>query len=86
MEKFKLWLDAFVCGYINKTLALSSSLVLLKFSVHNFFETKVLLKIFEAEFPYKLSYFVPFCQLTKMAAKTVKWPIQKLQYQPTYVM
>ena len=35
---------------------------------------KVLLKIFDAEFPYKLSYFEPFCLLNKMAAKTVKRP------------
>ena len=31
----------------------------LKFSVHNFFKTRVLLKIFDAEFPFKLSYFEP---------------------------
>ena len=52
-------------------LAFSSSLVTLKFSVHNFFETRVLLKIFDAEFPYKLSYFEPLCLLAKMAVKTV---------------
>ena len=57
MEQFKLWLDAFVCCYMPKILAFSSSHVTLKFSVHNFFETTVLLKIFDAEFRNKLSYF-----------------------------
>ena len=52
-------------------LALSSSFVTLKFSVHNFFETRVLLKIFDTEFPCKLSYFDPLCLPAKMAAKTV---------------
>ena len=82
LEKFKLWLDAFVCGYMPQILALSSSLEILKFSFHNFFKTRVLLKIFDAEFPYKLSYFEPLCLLAKMAAKTVKslllwlkWPM-----------
>ena len=44
-EKFKLWLDAFVCSYMPKILAFNSSLVTLKLSVHhlyNFFETRVL--------------------------------------------
>ena len=41
-----------------KILAFSSSLVTLKFSIHNIFETRVLLKIFDAEFPYKLSFFL----------------------------
>ena len=44
-----------------QTLAFSSSLITLKFSVHNIFETRVLLKIFDAKFPYKLSYFEPIC-------------------------
>ena len=56
-------------------LAFSSSLVTLKFSVHNFFKTRVLSKIFEAEFPYKRSYLGPLCLLAKMAAKTVIRPI-----------
>ena len=60
-----------------KILAFSSFLVTLKFSVHNFFElARVLLKIFDAEFPYKFSYFEPLCLFTKMAAKTVKRPIK----------
>ena len=76
MEKFKLWLDAFVCGYTPKILAFSSSLVILKVSVHNlFFKIRVLLKIFVAKFPYKRSYFEPLCLLAKMAAKTMKRPI-----------
>ena len=54
-----------------KTLAFSSSLVTLKFSIHNIFETRALLKIFDAEFPYKLSYFEPLCLPAKMAAETV---------------
>ena len=59
-----------------KILAFSCSIVTLKFSVHNFFETRVLLKIFHAEFLYKLSaYFELLCLLAKMAAKTVKRPI-----------
>ena len=32
---------------------------------------RVLLKIFDAEYPHKLSYFEPLCLLAKMAAKTV---------------
>ena len=71
MEKFKLWLDAFVYGYMPQILAFSSSLPTLKFSIYNFFKTKVLLKIYDAELPYKLSYFEPLCLLAKMAAKTV---------------
>ena len=62
MEKIKLQQDAFVCtGYMPKLLAFRFSLVTLKFSVHNLFETRVLLKIFDAEFPNKLSYFEPLC-------------------------
>ena len=38
-------------------LAFGSSLETLKFSVHNTFETRLVLKIFDAEFPYKLSLF-----------------------------
>ena len=59
-----------------KILAFSSSLVTLSFSVQNFFYTRVLLKIFDTEFPYKLSYFEPLCLLAKMAAKTMKSPIE----------
>ena len=47
------------------------SLVTLEFSIHNFFKTRMLLEIFDAEFPYKLSDFEPLCLLNKMAAKTV---------------
>ena len=67
----------FVCGYMPKISAFSSSLVALKFSVYNFYETRVLLKILEAEFPYKLSYFEPprLCLLAKMAAETVRRPV-----------
>ena len=59
-----------------KILAFSSYLVTLKFTIHNVFKTRVLLKIFDAEFPYKLSYkyFEPLCLFAKMAAKTVKRP------------
>ena len=56
-------------------LAFSSSFLTLKFSIHNFFKTKIILKIFDAEFPYKLSYFEPLFLLAKMAAKIVKRPI-----------
>ena len=34
----------------------SVPLVTLKFSIKNYFKTKVLLKIFDAEFPYKLFF------------------------------
>ena len=59
-------------------LAVSSSLVTLRSSVHNIFETRVLLKIFDAEFPYKspISYFEPLCLPAKMAAETVIRSIQ----------
>ena len=56
---------------MSKIFAFSSSVVTLKFSVHDIFETRVLLKIFDAEFPYKLSYFEPLCLPAKMAAETV---------------
>ena len=71
MEKFKLLLDTFVCSYMPQTLAISSSLKTLRFSVHSTFETRLLLKIFDAEFPYKLSYFEPLCLPAKMAAETM---------------
>ena len=63
-----------------KILVFSSSLVTLKFSVHNFFETGVLLKIFDAEFPYKLSYVEPLCLLNKLAAKTMKRSIELTRF------
>ena len=47
----------------------------IKISIHNFFKTRVLLKIFDAEFPNKPAYFEPLCLLAKMAVKTVKRPI-----------
>ena len=56
---------------MSKILAFSSSLVTLKLSVHKIFETRVLLKIFDVEFPYKLPYFEPLCLPAKMAAETV---------------
>ena len=56
----------------------SFSFVTLEFSIHNFFKTRMLLEIFGAEFPYKLSYFEPLCLLNKMVAKTVKKSIAKL--------
>ena len=59
-----------------KILASISSLITLKFSIHNFFKTSVLLKIFDAKFPYKLSYFEPPYLPAKMATETiVKRPI-----------
>ena len=75
MEKFKLWLDTLVCGYMPQILAFSFSLVTLKFSIYNVFRTGVFLKIFDVEFPYKLAYFEPLCLLTKMVANSVKRPI-----------
>ena len=53
-------------------LVFSFSLVELEFSIHNFFKTRMLLEIFDAEFPCKLSYFEPLCLMNKMAAKTAK--------------
>ena len=63
-----------------RILAFSSPLVTLKFSVPNFLETRVLLKIFDAKFPYKLSYFEPLCLSAKMAAETVKRAIDNPLY------
>ena len=63
-----------------QTLAFSSSLETLRFSVHNTFETRLLLKIFDAEFPYKLSYFESLCLPAKMAAETVIRPIESRFY------
>ena len=56
MEKFKLWLVAFVCGCMPQILVFSFSLGTVKSSIHNFFKTRMLLEIFDAEFPYKLSW------------------------------
>ena len=53
-----------------KSLTFSSSLVT-KFSINNAFKTRVLLKMFDAKFPYKLSYVEPLCLPAKMAAETV---------------
>ena len=68
-----------------KILALSSSLITLKFSVPNLLETRVLFKIFDAKFPYKLSYFEPLCLLAKMAVKTVKMPIAVFSQQVYFI-
>ena len=57
-------------------LVFSFPLVTLEFSIHNIFKTRILLEIFDADFPYKLSYFEPLCLLNKMAAKTVKRSIR----------
>ena len=55
--KTNVWkLDVFECGYMPQILAFSFSLGTLKFLIHNFFKTRVLLKIFDAEFPYKLFF------------------------------
>ena len=54
-----------------KILAFSSSLVTLKFSFHNSFKTRVLLKIFDTKFSYKLSYLKHLCLLAKMTTETV---------------
>ena len=55
-------------------LAFSSSFVTLKFSVSNPFKTRVLLKIFDAEFPFKYSNilgYLALCLPAKMAAEIV---------------
>ena len=59
-------------------LEFSSSLITLKFSKHNVFETRMLFKIFDIEFPYKRSYFEPFCLPAKSASETVIRPIKKM--------
>ena len=61
-----------------QTLAFSSPLKTLKFSVHNTFETRLFIKIFDAEFPNKLSYFEPLCLPAKMAAEAMTRPIIRL--------
>ena len=53
-------------------LVFSFPLVTVEFSIHNFFKTRMLLEIFDAESPYKLSYFEPLCLLNKMATQSVK--------------
>ena len=63
---------------MSKIFAFSSSVVTLKFSVHDIFETRVLLKIFDVEFPYKLFYFEPLCLPAKMAAETLIRSINEL--------
>ena len=40
--KLKLWLVAFVCGHMPQILAFSSSLITLKFSIHNYFKIRYL--------------------------------------------
>ena len=71
MEKFKLWLNAIVCGYMPQILVFSFPLVTLEFSIHNLFRTGMLLEIFDAEFPYKLSYFEPLCLLNKTVKRSI---------------
>ena len=63
-------------------LAFSSSFLTSKFSIHNVFKTRVLLKIFDAEFPYKRSCFEPLCPPAKMAAEIVKGPINLTLLEP----
>ena len=67
--------------YMPHILAFSSSLATLKFSIHNVFQTRMLLTIFDAECPYKLSYFEPLCLPAKMAAETAIRSIGKGLYQ-----
>ena len=60
-----------------KILAFSSCLVTLEFQFITFLKLEcMLLKIFDAEFPYILSYFEPLCLPAEIAAKTVKRPIE----------
>ena len=59
-----------------------NSIVTLKFSIHIFFKTRVLLKIFDIQFPFP-NALIPshfgrselFCLLAKMASETVIRPI-----------
>ena len=67
--KFQIVTRRFRMRLMPQVLAFSSSLVTLKFSFIKF------LKIFDAEFLYKLSYFEPLCLPAKMAAETVIRPI-----------
>ena len=61
-----------------RLLELSFSLIPIKFSNHNVFETRMLFKIFDIEFLYKRSYVEPFCLPTKMASEAVIRPIKKM--------
>ena len=70
---------------MRQILVFSFSLVTLEFSIHNFFKTGMLLEIFDAEFPYKLSYFDPLCLLNKIAAKTVKRSIGVKGWIPAFL-
>ena len=78
MAKLKLLLDVFVCDYMPQILEFSFSFITLKLSNHNVFETRMLLKIFDTELPYKRSYFEPFCLPAKMWSETVIRPIKKI--------
>ena len=44
-------------------------------TIHEFFSSDVLWKLFDIGFPYKHCYFKPVCLLVKMASKTVIRPI-----------
>ena len=58
-------------------LAFISSPVTLKFLIHNFLKTRVLLKIFDAEFPLKCSYFEQ--RVGKPAKMTVEAVIRSVK-------
>ena len=51
--------------YVVICLKFSFSLVTLKVSIHNIFEIRVLLNIFDIVFPYKCSFFKPLCLSAK---------------------
>ena len=53
-------------------------LITLKFSIHYFFKTRLLLKMFDPEFPYKHPYLEPFCLPAKMVAETVTRSLQEI--------
>ena len=59
-------------------LEFSFSFITLKFSNHNVFETRMLLKIFDIQLPYKRSYFKPFSLPAKMWSETMIRPIKKI--------
>ena len=59
-------------------LEFSFSFITLKFSNHNIFETRMLLKIFDIQLPYKRSYFEPLSLPARMWSETMIRPIKKI--------
>ena len=56
---------------MHQILVFSFSFVTIEFSIHNSFKPRILLKVFDAKFPYKRSNFEPLYPPAKMAAEIV---------------